>query len=398
MRKIPAGIARDTELPDTSTYLERSDVLEGTNVTITNGTGNSFTISASGGGGGTDDQTAAEVPVATTAFNGNLSGADDDVQAALETIDDLALGAGGGLTTVSSDSTLDGDGTAGAPLRLTDVEVNQLDSVPGLLAETADLSIEVISRTWTDGTDVAAGGFVSHGSGNAITVAEAAALTYFVTRAVTNADALLNFVVTRVPDTVDLRDVRTRQRIGGGVDLYIDGWHRIGSAGGFTYAYSHHHLYSGYTARFQTSVTLSTTHFRGESVAENVTVDASGFAVLTSAATNAQAAFGEIDTRACPDPSVGTAGQVCARNTAGDAYELVDQTGGGVGSSTWVGLTETPSAITADECVQGNAAGDALVFAACATGGGGVAGTGDQRIESVTFANIDQHRRDGHEP
>ena len=166
------------------------------------------------------------------------------MQAALETIDDLSLGAGGGLTAVSSDSTLDGDGTSGDPLGLTDVEVNQLDSVPGLLAETADLSIEVISRTWTDGTDVAAGGFVSHGSGNAITVAEAAALTYFVTRAVSNADGLLNFVVIRVPDAVDLRDVRTRQRIGGGVDLYIDGWHKIGSAGGFTYAYSHNHLYN----------------------------------------------------------------------------------------------------------------------------------------------------------
>ena len=186
-------------------------------------------------------------------------------------------GSGGGLTAVTSDSTLKGDGTASDALGLTDAEVNQLDSVPGLLAETADLSIEVISRTWTDGTDVAAGGFVSHGSGNAITVAEAAALTYFVTRAVTNADGALNFVVIRVPDTVDLRDVRTRQRIGGGVDLYIDGWHRIGSAGGNTYAYSHNHLYSGYTARFQTSVTLATTHFRGESDAENVTVDASGF-------------------------------------------------------------------------------------------------------------------------
>ena len=224
-------------------------MVAGTNVTITNGTGNAFTIAAAGG-------------------------------------------SGGGLTSVSSDSTLQGLGTASDLLGLTDVEVNQLDSVPGLLAETADLSIEVISRTWTDGTDVAAGGFVSHGSGNAITVAEAAALTYFVTRAVTNADGLLNFVVVRVPDTVDLRDVRTRQRIGGGVDLYIDGWHRIGSAGGFTYAYSHNHLYSGYTARFQTSITLATTHFRGESDAENVTVDASGFSGnLGATDTDTQTAF-----------------------------------------------------------------------------------------------------------
>ena len=86
-----------------------------TNITLTNGAGNTFTIAAAGG-------------------------------------------SGGGLTSVSSDSTLQGLGTASDLLGLTDVEVNQLDSVPGLLAETADLSIEVISRTWTDGTDVAAGG------------------------------------------------------------------------------------------------------------------------------------------------------------------------------------------------------------------------------------------------
>ena len=154
--------------------------------------------------------------------------------------------------------------------------MNRLDSVPGLLAETADLSIDVISQTWTDGTDLALGGFVSHGSGNTLTVAEAAALTYHVTRAVTNADSLLLWVVVRVPDATDLRDVRTRQRASG-TDLYIDGWHEIGSAGGFTYAYSHHHLFSGYTAHFQSAATLTTTHFRGESDAENVAVDASGF-------------------------------------------------------------------------------------------------------------------------
>ena len=185
-------------------------------------------------------------------------------------------GVGGGLTAVSSDSTLQGLGTAADLLGLTDTEVNRLDSVPGLLAETADLSIDVISQTWTDGIDLALGGFVSHGSGNTLTVAQAAALTYSITRAVTNADSLLLFVVVRVPDAIDLRDVRTRQRASG-TDLYIDGWHEIGSAGGFTYAYSHHHLFSGYTAHFQSAATLTTTHFRGESDAENVTVDASGF-------------------------------------------------------------------------------------------------------------------------
>ena len=42
-----------------------------------------------GGGGGTDDQVASEVPVTTTNFDQNLSSADNNVQLALDTIDDL---------------------------------------------------------------------------------------------------------------------------------------------------------------------------------------------------------------------------------------------------------------------------------------------------------------------
>ena len=40
----------------------------------------------------------------------------------------------------------------------------------------------------------------------------------------------------------------------------------------------------------------------------------------------------DVTERLCPDPSGGTSGQVCARNAAGDAYELVTQSGGGGGT------------------------------------------------------------------
>ena len=56
--------------------------------------------------------------------------------------------------------------------------------------------------------------------------------------------------------------------------------------------------------------------------------------------------------------------------------------GGGGGASTFTALSDTPGTITASECVQGNAAGNALVFAACATGGGG-GGTDDQTAAEV---------------
>ena len=45
--------------------------------------------------GATADQSAAEVVVDASSFAGNLSGSDDDLQSALDTIDDLALGSGG---------------------------------------------------------------------------------------------------------------------------------------------------------------------------------------------------------------------------------------------------------------------------------------------------------------
>ena len=38
-----------------------------------------------------------------------------------------------------------------------------------------------------------------------------------------------------------------------------------------------------------------------------------------------------LDARICPDPSTGTAAQVCSRNTAGTAYELTTPSGGGGG-------------------------------------------------------------------
>ena len=60
----------------------------------------------------------------------------------------------------------------------------------------------------------------------------------------------------------------------------------------------------------------------------------------------------------------GNAGQVCQVNAAGDAYETT-----AISTGTFTGLTDTPAAISANQCLQGNSAGDALTFAACAAGG-----------------------------
>ena len=53
----------------------------------------------------------------------------------------------------------------------------------------------------------------------------------------------------------------------------------------------------------------------------------------------------------------------------GEALDILDDL-------RFVELEDTPTTITADECVKGNSAGDLLVFGACGTGGGGGGGSG----------------------
>ena len=67
-----------------------------------------------------------------------------------------------------------------------------------------------------------------------------------------------------------------------------------------------------------------------------------------------------------PGPGVasgGTAGQVLAKASGTDYdTEWIDNTGGGGGSATFIGLTDTPGAFVASRIVSVNAAGDALEF------------------------------------
>ena len=91
--RIPDSFATDAEVADGA--LQPADITEGANITITRA-GDAVTIATSGGG--TDDQTAAEVTVDTTDFAGNLGSGDDSVQEALDTLDDLSVGGGSGVS------------------------------------------------------------------------------------------------------------------------------------------------------------------------------------------------------------------------------------------------------------------------------------------------------------
>ena len=91
------GIEASADVTDQSNvYSAATSILvAGTNVTLTeDDTNETVTVNATGGGG-TDDQTATEVSTDTSNFNGNLSGTDTNVQAALDTIDNLNVGGSG---------------------------------------------------------------------------------------------------------------------------------------------------------------------------------------------------------------------------------------------------------------------------------------------------------------
>ena len=107
---ITQGTADPTGGSDGDAYLQvdASDEVESIWLNES-GTWEEYTIPTAGTS--TDDQTAAEVNTDTANFGGHLSGTDTTVQAALDTLDDIA--SGGDITAVGTTAPLTGGGTAG---------------------------------------------------------------------------------------------------------------------------------------------------------------------------------------------------------------------------------------------------------------------------------------------
>ena len=114
---------------------------------------------------------------------------------------------------------------------------------------------------------------------------------------------------------------------------------------------------------------------------DEIQANAVGHAEMQDAAVGVVELRDDAAERLCPDPGTGTSGQVCARNAAGDAYELVTQSGGGGGGTDDQTAAEVPVTATG---FSGNLSGtDTDVQTALATidgftlggGGGGTPGT-----------------------
>ena len=93
---------------------------------------NAWRVPAGGGGGGTDDQTASEVSVDASGFDGNLATSDNTVQKVAQKLDDLNVGgtprlAGSGLTLTGNTLSVTNEFTSSDESKLDGIEANAKD-------------------------------------------------------------------------------------------------------------------------------------------------------------------------------------------------------------------------------------------------------------------------------
>ena len=159
---------------------------------------------------------------------------------------------------------------------LTDAERHDLNSIPGLIAKTADLEVGAPERVWESVADLAQGGFVSENSGNLGPV-HASALAYVIAKTATASDANNNYVYIRIPSNRNSIHYRVRQH-GALGEFFISAWDHVGTHEDFDYYRSRHNLFQNYDVTIQyDTATATPTHYHGASDAADVAVDGSGF-------------------------------------------------------------------------------------------------------------------------
>ena len=176
-------------------------------------------------------------------------------------IDTIEPRAGGNYPVVQADDVgeLADRIAAGA---LTDEQRRDVNAIPALEDKTADLSVEVVARSWEDVTDLDEGGFVSNSSGN-LGPSHASDLTYVLTKTATQTDNDNRYVYIRIPVGRDVRDYRIRQTFSTD-EYFITSWSHVGTHEDFEYYRSRHNLFHNYVVTIQyDTVSAVQTHFRG---------------------------------------------------------------------------------------------------------------------------------------
>ena len=263
-------------------------------------------------------------------------------------------GGGGGLSAVSSDATLDGSGTTADPLGVADEGV-----------DTDQLADDAVSNAKLAANSVHSAQINTGAVGTSDLEDDAVTITKIADSAVGHDQLASNSV--REPE-IQANAVTHAKMADDSVDTL--------------------ELQDG-------AVTVAKMDSGTATDGQVATADGSG-GVAYETVTGGGGGTDDQTAAEVPVTATGFAGNLSGTDTdVQTALDTIDGfTLGGGGVSTFIALTDTPAAITADECVQGNAAGDALVFAACATGGGGTTvtanpGSGATDLTTVTIGTTD---------
>ena len=378
---------------------------------VTRSVGGNVTVDLSG------LQTAAEVDTAiSTALNGRLATATPENvvtgTGSVGTSTDFAredhvhggdqIGTpGGGITSVARDNTLTGDGTSGNVLGVanpfTAADETKLDGI----ADGATVAANWALATGASGTAPAARlpGFTAHRESSSQTYDPTnGVIAFSVTGTVTNGDLIVfdapsnlgtdsgvllsvNINGTGNRHLIDREENRINE-----THLVASAWYVI-QADSSSYAVltsledvASWAQATGGTgtapvARLGTGSPSATTFLRGDGSWQT---PANSFGTLQPATvgigtgTPGNSAFaarqdhdhviaGTVQNRLLPTSPADN--QIAQYDSATSSWEAANPTGG---TTTFTGLTDTPAAIVAQQCVQGNAGGNALVFGACA--------------------------------
>ena len=244
----------------------------------------------------------------------------------------ISLGGGGGLSTVATDDTIEGDGSSADPLKVSwrdEVVKNTNDSARMKLVTGDILAGERREPSWGQVNNSGAeGGLASNNGDGYWNETRAKAATYSA-RAIT-ASSNGDYFVARIPVSADPRQyvVREANTFSGTIDNPVNGMRRLGSNANW-------HYYIEDVRLFGTVSLRSSNHLVGQ----NVWGGGLGDGIVSPESLDS-----DVQGRLLPEPTNDSAdsAKVAALKSDGSGYELVPQSGtGGSGGLSFVATDDT---------------------------------------------------------
>ena len=240
-------------------------------------------------------------------------------------------GGGGGLSTVATDDTIEGDGSTSDPLKITwrDEVIKNTNDAARMKLVTGDIiSGERREQSWgAVNTSGAEGGLAKNNGDGYWNESRAKAATYSA-RAIT-ASSNGDYFVIRIPVGSDPRQyaIREANTFSGTIDNPVNGMRRLGSDTNWVYYIEDIRMFGTVTLR-------SSTHLVGQNVWGGK---------LGSGSVDIDSLANAVGDRLLPAPTgdASDSARVAALNSSGDAWELVPQSGSGGSGLSFVTTDET---------------------------------------------------------